>query len=97
MLFNYFEKESLKDAEFCHQERGDLSSESINTLMGTWYNDLKMCKIRKGHKCNGVEYKEEKWSLSPLKVKISATKLPKKEREEKEKRFSINVSFFYSL
>lgn len=53
--------------------------------MGTWYNDLKMSKIRKGLKCKGVEYKEEKGSLSPLKVKICATKLPKKKEKKKKK------------
>jgi len=53
---------------------------------------------REGHKCKGVEYKEKKESLSPLKGKISATKLPKKKvREEKEKIFSTNARYFYSL
>lgn len=78
-------QESLEtDAEFCHQEQGDLSLEGINTLTVTWYNNLKINSNRKGHKCKGAEYKEEKESLSPLKGKISATELPKKKVEEEK-------------
>lgn len=50
-----------------------LSLEGINTLTGTSYNNLKINNNRKGHKCKGVEYKEEKESLSLLKGKVSAT------------------------